>query len=183
MARNTLGALLAIFAIGCGGGDTTAVDDGGGGKDATKESSLTFPSDGGDAADVYIDSGPPCAPGDFYLTMVDDAGTTKLTTGCGDAAAPYITANDPCMDCLGLHVSACGAGESFQLDSLGVPGGPGMYTSSASATVTDADGGQRGWGVQMVTYWPSSGNTVKGDYTAVAGPGVTMSGHFCLMQQ
>src|SRR5512140_2877128 len=147
MARNVVRACLAVFLCACGSGDNTSGTDAGGGKDATSDSSLAFPSDGGDAqsdaeAGVEVDSGPPCTEGDFHLDVTNDAGTVVLTGACGDASAPYAVIVDPCLDCLSLQIAACGPSEN--VDML-VPIFPSSYPvgswSPSNVTRTDADGG------------------------------------------
>ena len=190
MARNVVRACSAVLLVACGSGNGTTGNDAGG-NDAASDASPTFPSDGGDAgADAEIDTGPPCTEGDFHLEVTNDAGTVVLTSGCGDASAPFAMLVDPCLDCESLQISACGPSASIDMLAPIFPSAYPVGTwSPSNVTRTDADGGQCRWDTTVTVYdWPDAGGTVKGEYAAYhtgacTGDTSLVSGRFCLQRR
>jgi len=186
MGRLRLGLLVFVFSCGTG----ESVTGGDGGKDAA-DGSIGFVVDAGDAgADVEIDSGRPCAEGDFHLEVTNASGTTVLANGCGDASAPFAEVVDPCLDCESVEISACNASETFALLAMIFPTSDpvGTWTPS-NVSRTDADGGQCRWDAKITIFdWPDAGGTVKGEYAAYAtgacsGDTSLVSGHFCVQRR
>ncbi len=140
-----LAAAFVILIIDCGGGGqsspTDASTDAG---DVGSKFDASWVVDGGDTdagADVVpLEAGPPCVEGDFYLDMTNDAGTTTLTSGCGDAGAPSIAFDMDCLDCQSVGFSACGGGRVDQ----GEPAHRESESARSAGTEidrTDSDGG------------------------------------------
>ncbi len=177
--------------IACGGGGQNASDAGG---DATKDVAPFDAKFNVDAADMdagpdvaALDAGPPCAPGDYHFEITNDAGTTMLTNGCGDASAPSITFDVNCMDCQNVSFSACGGGQMARGSWL--TGNPIGTFNGVEIDLSDTDGGICQFNATVsIVDWPGDGGSVHGAYATTHTGGCTMnpapiSGRFCLKPQ
>jgi hypothetical protein len=176
--------------MACGGGNPNPQGSDAGSDVASKfDAHFAVDADAVDAGPdvVPLEAGPPCVEGNFYLDMTNDAGTTTLTSGCGDAGAPGVAFDMNCMDCQNVGFSACGGGQMIRGGRLTTD--PVGTFSGTEIDRTDTDGGICQFnGTLTIFNWADAGGTVQGSYASYwTGPCTTnpspISGHFCLQRQ
>ena len=184
---------VIAFASACGGETLGLVD---GSTDATSDAGADAPfaaadasvvtDGGGGTTDADAEgAGVQCTDGNYFVQVIDDAGTQTLSTGCGDADIPSAFLGGCGDKLMCMYVVACGGG-SIQLASIG-GWSPGSHTVVASYAVGDASantyGGTNYGGTITLSDWPDAGGLVAGEYSANSQSAGSISGTFCVVRR
>jgi hypothetical protein len=181
------------FALGpdsAAGPDATAAPDAAAGPDAAVGTDTGLPV--GDASGDAPTDGALlvlCEAGDYFVQVVDDAGTRYLRSDCSEAGGPPSLVLGICAeDLAGMMVVACSGATSIRLCSQ--IGGSGAGDWPVSVQYSDSEGGPSnaaGYATMHITTFPPDGGTIAGDYAGLitwpgddSGTGRALSGAFCL---